>query len=56
MTPTVTFVVYLIKGQVRRVGPLPIEAAEAFAKEVARKPYITKVGVEKWACVHVEYL
>ena len=53
---TVAFVAYLFQGQVRRVGPLPIEPAEAFAKECLRKPGVTKVSIEKWACTSVEYL
>ncbi len=48
---TVAFVTYLAKGQLRRVGPMPLEAAESFAKELARKPDIHAVRLEKWACV-----
>ncbi len=48
---TVSFVTYLAKDQLRRVGPMPFEAAETFAKELARKPEIHAVRLEKWACV-----
>lgn len=48
---TVAFVTYLAQGQVRRVGPMPYEPAECFAKEVARRNGITGVRLEKWMCV-----
>ena len=53
---TVAFVAYLYQGQVRRVGPLPLEPAEAFAREVVRKSGCTKVTIEKWTCTSVEQL
>lgn len=53
---TVAFVAYLFQGQVRRVGPLPLEAAESLAKEVSRRPGCTKVSLEKWGCISVEQL
>lgn len=48
---TVSFVTYLYQGVLRRVGPMPLEAAETFTKELARKPEIHAVRLEKWACV-----
>jgi hypothetical protein len=49
---TVAFVTYLFQDQVRRVGPMPEEAAEPFAKELARKEKITGVRLEQWMCVN----
>lgn len=51
---TVAFVTYLFQGQVRRVGPMPYEPAETFAKEVARRSGVTGVRLEKWMCVDSE--
>ncbi len=48
---TVTFVTYLFQSQVRRVGPMPMEAGEAFAKDLARREQVSGVRLEKWACV-----
>ncbi len=47
----VWFVTYLFQGHARRVGPMPFEASEPCARELARKPGITNVRLEKWACV-----
>lgn len=51
---TVAFVTYLFQGQVRRVGPMPYEPAETFAKEVARRNGVTGTRLEKWMCVDSE--
>jgi len=48
---TVAFVTYLFQGQVRRVGPMPEEPAECFAKEVARRKDVTGTRLELWRCV-----
>lgn len=54
---TVAFVTYLFRDQVRRAGPMPLEAAEAFAKDVSRRPEVSGTRLEKWACVDAkEYL
>ena len=49
---TVAFVTYLFKDTVRRVGPMPEEAAESFARECARREHITGVRLEQWMCVN----
>ncbi len=48
---TVAFVTYLFQSQVRRVGPMPYEPAETFAKELSRKAGVTQVRLEQWMCV-----
>lgn len=48
----VAFVTYLFQGQIRRVGPMPYEPAETFAKELCRRPNVTGVRLEEWACVN----
>ena len=50
---TVAFVTYSYFDNVRRVGPMPLEPAEAFAAEVARRPHVTQVKLEEWACLKV---
>ena len=50
---TVAFVSYKFFDNVRRVGPMPTEAAEPYAREVARREKVTEVRLEKWACVQV---
>lgn len=49
---TVAFVTYLFQSHVRRVGPMPEEAAEAFAREVSRRKEVTGVRLEQWMCVN----
>ncbi len=49
---TVAFVTYLFQSQVRRVGPMPYEPAEAFAKELCRRQGVTGVRLEQWMCVN----
>jgi hypothetical protein len=49
---TVAFVTYLFQGQVRRVGPMPYEPAEAYAKELSRRAHVSGVRVEQWMCVN----
>ncbi len=48
---TVAFVTYLFQSNPRRVGPMPEEAAQAFAKEIARRKDVTAVRLEEWMCV-----
>lgn len=48
---TVSFVTYLYQSQLRRVGPMPTEAGEAFARELSRRSGISSIRLEKWACV-----
>jgi hypothetical protein len=49
---TVAFVTYLFQSQVRRVGPMPYEPAESFAKELTRRQGVTGVRLEEWMCVN----
>jgi len=49
---TVAFVTYMFQGQVRRVGPMPQEPAETFAKDMSRRKGITGVRLEQWMCVN----
>lgn len=49
---TVAFVTYLFQGQSRRVGPMPYEPAESFAKELTRRQGVTAVRLEEWMCVN----
>lgn len=49
--PSVAFVTYQFQGHSRRVGPMPYEPAETFAKEPARRHGITGVRLETWMCV-----
>lgn len=51
---TVAFVSYEFAGQVRRVGPLEMEPAQCFAKEIARKPGAKQVRLEEWAVLSVK--
>jgi hypothetical protein len=48
---TVAFVTYKFADNIRRVGPMPMEAADSMAKEVCRKPMVTEVLVEEWVCL-----
>ncbi len=48
---TVAFVTYSYQSLPRRVGPMPFEPAEVYAREISRKAYITNVRLETWACV-----
>lgn len=48
---TVAFVTYLFQSNPRRVGPMPYEPAEAFAKELTRRPEVSGVRLETWMCV-----
>ncbi len=48
---TVAFVTYSLQSLSRRVGPMPFEPAEAFAKELSRRPGISNVRLETWMCV-----
>ena len=50
---TVAFVTYKYFDHVRRVGPMPLEAAETFAAEAARKEHVHNVRLEEWASVKV---
>ena len=50
---TVAFVAYSYFDNIRRVGPMPLEAAEAFAAEVARREHVRQVKLEEWACLKV---
>lgn len=51
---TVAFVTYRFATGIRRVGPLPLEAAETCAKEFSRKKDIQDVRLEEWACVSIK--
>lgn len=48
---TVAFVSYYFNNVSRRVGPLPQEDAETFAKEVSRKDGTRDVVVEEWGLI-----
>lgn len=50
----VYFVVYLVGGQPRRVGPLPENSARPLALEMARRPDTQNVVLEEWACINKE--
>lgn len=48
---TVAFVTYSFQSLSRRVGPMPFEPAEVYARELSRKAHITNVRLETWMCV-----
>lgn len=51
---TVAFVSYEFAGQVRRVGPLEMEPAACFAKELSRRKDVKQVRLEEWAVLSVK--
>jgi hypothetical protein len=49
---SVAFVTYSFQSSLRRVGPMPMEPAETFAKELCRRAGVTGVRLETWMCVN----
>lgn len=45
---TVAFITYKFHGADRRLGPMALERAEPFAKDLARRVNVTDVSIEEW--------